>query len=104
VIRGRQNASTERCPSGGSPSWQGFVEASIGFGIGHGPVDAEIVPHACVPGEGFAPVMSSAERIHVAAGRRAAGDRLVMIKVTTLGGYGAGRESAGSGSYLDRLR
>jgi len=104
VIRGRQNASTERCPSGGSPSWQGFVEASIGFGIGHGPVDAEVVSDACLPGEGFTPVVSSTERVHVAARCRAAGDRLVMIKVATLGGYCAGWKSAGSGSYLDRLR
>jgi hypothetical protein len=52
----------------------------------------------------FAAVVSSAERVHVAARRRAAGDRLVVIKVAAVGGYGAGREAAGSGSYLGRLR
>jgi hypothetical protein len=35
------------------------------FGVGHGPVDAVVVSVGGVPGEGFAAVVSAAERIQV---------------------------------------
>ena len=73
------------------------------FGVGHGPVDAVVVSDAGVRSEGFASVVSAAERVHVGCGGGAAGNGFVMIKVAAVGGYGTGREAAGAGANLDRL-
>jgi len=51
--------------SGCHACWQRLVEASVVFGVGHGPVDAVIVSEGSMPGEGLAAVVSSAERIHI---------------------------------------
>ena len=56
-----------------------------------------------MPGERFAPVMPSAERIEVRSGGRAPRNWLMMIKVAAVGGHGAGWESAGAGADLDCL-
>jgi hypothetical protein len=44
-----------------------LVDASVVFGVGHGPVDAVIVSVGGKPGEGFAAVVPAAERIHISA-------------------------------------
>ena len=71
------------------------------FGVGHGPVDAMIVSVGGKPGEGFAAVVSAAERVQVSAGGFAVGPWLVVIKVAPVGGHGAGGESAAAGPDVD---
>ena len=71
------------------------------FGVGHGPVDAMIVSVCGVPGEGFAAVVSAAERIHVSSGGFAVWDWLVVVEVAQGGGHGAGGESAAAGPNGD---
>jgi hypothetical protein len=56
-----------------------LVDASVVFGVGHGPVDAMIVSVCGKPGEGFAAVVSAAERVHVSAGGFAVRSWLVVI-------------------------
>ena len=53
------------------------------------------------PGEGFAAVVSAAERIHVSAGGFAVRSWLVVIQVAPVGGHGAGGESAAAGPDVD---
>ncbi len=71
------------------------------FGVGHGPVDAVVVSDAGEPGEGFAAVVSSAERIDVRPRCSTAGERFVVVEVAAVGGDGAGRVAAGSGADGD---
>jgi hypothetical protein len=47
----------------GSSDGEWFVEASVVFGVGQGPVDAVMVSVCGVPGEGFAAVVSAAIQI-----------------------------------------
>ena len=70
-------------------------------GVGHGPVDAMIVSVCGVPGEGFAAVVSAAERIQVSAGGFALRCGWVVIEVAPVGGHGAGGESAAAGPNGD---
>ena len=78
-----------------------MVDASVVFGVGHGPVDAVVVSVCCLPGEGFAAVVSAAERVHVSAGGFAVRSWLVVIQVAPVGGHGAGGESAAAGPDVD---
>ena len=71
------------------------------FGVGHGPVDAMIVSVCGKPGEGFAAVVSAAERVHVSAGGFAVRQWLVVIQVAPVGGHGAGGVSAAAGPDFD---
>ena len=71
------------------------------FGVGHGPVDAVVISDAGLPGEGFASVVSSTERVLVGSTGRAVRVRLMMIKVAAVGRCGAGGEAAGAGADLD---
>ena len=78
-----------------------MVDASVVFGVGHGPVDAVIVSVCCLPGEGFAAVVSAAERIHVCAGCDALWHWFVVVEVAAVCGDGVGGVAAGSGADGD---
>jgi hypothetical protein len=78
-----------------------LVDASVVFGVGHGPVDAVVVSVCGEPGEGFAAVVSAAERIQVSAGGFAVRCGLVVIEVAPVGGHAAGGESAAAGPDVD---
>jgi hypothetical protein len=78
-----------------------LVDASVVFGVGHGPVDAVVVSVCGMPGEGFAAVVSAAERVHVSAGGFAVRQWLVVIQVAPVGGHGAGGEAAAAGPDVD---
>jgi hypothetical protein len=78
-----------------------LVGASVVFGVGHGPVDAVVVSVCGVPGEGFAAVVSAAERIQISAGGFAVRCWLVVVQVAPVGGHGAGGESAAAGPDFD---
>jgi hypothetical protein len=73
------------------------------FGVGQGPVHAVVLPDTRQPREGLTPVVSSAKRILIGSRGWTVRVRLVMIKVAAIRRYGAGRETAGSGTDLDRL-
>ena len=77
------------------------MDASVAVGGGHGPVDAMIVSEGGLPGEGFASVVSSAERVHVGSGGGAVRMRVVVVEVAAVGGHGTGGEAAGAGPDFD---
>ena len=73
------------------------------FCVGQGPVEAVVVSERGVPGEGFAAVVASAERIHVGSGGWTVWLGLMMIKVAAVCRYGAAGEAAAAGADLDRF-
>ena len=60
-----------------------------------------IVSVCGVPGEGFAAVVSAAERIQISAGGFAVWDWLVVVEVAQVGGHGAGGVTAAAGPDFD---
>src|SRR4249920_3261219 len=84
--------------------WQRFVDASVVSSVGHSPVHAVVVSNAGKPGEGFAAVVSSAERIDIRPRCWTAGDGFVVVEVAAVGRDGAGRIATGAGSNLDSFR
>jgi len=74
----------ERIAASSDGEW--FVEASVVFGVGQGPVDAMVVSDAREPCEGLAAVVSAAKRIHVSAGCGAFWHWFVVVEVAAVCG------------------
>jgi hypothetical protein len=78
-----------------------LVEASVVFGVGHGPVDAILVSVRGKPGERLAAVVPATERVQVSAGGFTVWHGLMVIKVAQVGRHGTRRKSAAAGPDLD---